>query len=129
MHLELSGTVATDSGTRYVDCGSIRIESERFATKQEAEAVLAQFPKYLRGAVETIYCYQGPTTYQVRWEFMFLKNRATGGKNETSAARFRKLQAAAEKAGFELRFRCRFAQNCIRDMAEALALVEFHSAT
>ena len=92
-----------DSAQKWIDMGLhgsiysdgqggawLRVD-QTFATRDEADAFVAQFPKSARFGVSN-FSGKGWKQFSVSTRFSFVSNGTTGAKNETAIKRFRALE-------------------------------------
>lgn len=72
--------------------------NQTFATREEADAFVAQFPKSAKWGVCS-FSGRGWTQFSVKTRFNLTANGVTGAKNETAIKRFRALEKKLAKLG------------------------------
>lgn len=95
--------------THYVDLDvpqNFRISSEDLATREEAEALLALFPKSAKGRVTHVSGFNLPAegVFVVKFEARLAADGVNGGTNETGVRRYRSIIRSAAKAGLAVDF-------------------------
>lgn len=86
----------------------VEISTADYATREEAEAAAALFPKSAKFYVSTCSHPGGIYTYTARTRSELTANDNNGGRNETGIRRYRSIMARADKLGAEIEFAAGF---------------------